>query len=79
MIGQLCNQRQTAPLDGIEAIVMRRLGNRVRDFRLLIVDDGIVLVGQAASYHAKQLAQHAVMKATSAPILANDIAVAEAN
>jgi hypothetical protein len=60
----------------IEEHVQSRLTGRVRDFQLLIRDQGLVLRGHARTYHAKQLAQHAVMEATSLPILANEIAVA---
>lgn len=59
----------------LEAIVQRRLGARVRDLRLIIRGDGIILQGRATTYHAKQLAQHAVMELAAGPILANDIEV----
>ena len=59
----------------IEEHVQYRLTGRVRDFRLLVRNDGLVLLGHAHTYHAKQLAQHAVMAATSLPIQANEIEV----
>jgi len=34
-----------------------------------------VLQGRTRTYHAKQLAQHAVMEITELPILANEIRV----
>lgn len=52
-----------------------QLSGRVREFRLELSDAGIVLRGQARTYHAKQLAQHAVMSATIRPILGNQIEV----
>jgi hypothetical protein len=55
--------------------VLRRIGNRVRDLRVLVRRDGIVLQGRAPTYHAKQLAQHAAMELLSLPIVANDIEV----
>lgn len=55
--------------------LQRRLGGRIRDLRALRRPDGIVLVGRAATYHAKQLAQHAAMELVSQPIVANDIEV----
>lgn len=55
--------------------VQARLGGRVRDLRLVLQDHGLVLRGRAPTYHAKQLAQHAVMTATRLPILANEIEV----
>lgn len=59
----------------LEALVHRRLAGRVRDLRVLIRDNGLILQGRAATYHAKQLAQHAVMELGQLPILANDIEV----
>ncbi len=64
--------------DGIENIenrIRHQLGGRLRDFRLEIADAGVVLRGRARTYHAKQLAQHAVMAATDLPILRNEIEV----
>jgi hypothetical protein len=59
----------------LEELVRQRLCGRLRDFRLSIRDAGLVLGGRARSHHAKQLAQHALMNITSAPIKANEIAV----
>jgi hypothetical protein len=60
----------------LESQVQFRLGGQVRDFRLVVADKGLILRGRAQSYHAKQLAQHAVMEAHALPILANEIEVA---
>jgi hypothetical protein len=62
-------------LDDLEQRVRRRLNRRVRDFRLSLRSGGLVLEGQANTYYAKQLAQHAVMEAALLPIRANDIQV----
>jgi hypothetical protein len=59
----------------IESKVLCRLGRRLLNFRLQVRDSGLVLQGQARTYHVKQLAQHAVMEATDLPILANEIEV----
>lgn len=59
----------------IEERVQCRMNGRVHNFRLRIKDDGLVLTGLARTYHAKQLAQHAVMEATNLPIRANEIEV----
>jgi hypothetical protein len=75
MIAQLSEVIHVHAMSGVEAVVRGRLGNRVRDFRLLFLGDGVVLLGFAATYHVKQLAQHAVMQATRIPILANEIEV----
>ena len=43
-----------------------------RNLRLVVRDSGIVLQGCVRTYHAKQLAQQAVMEAGGLPILANE-------
>ena len=62
-------------LDELETRVQGRLCGRIRELQLVLDDHGIVLRGFAKSYHAKQLAQHAVMSETAVPILANEIEV----
>jgi hypothetical protein len=59
----------------LEAGLRQRLRGRLRDLRVLTRDEGLVLRGRAASYHVKQLAQHAVMELSDLPILANEIQV----
>ncbi len=59
----------------LEQQIQDRLQGRLRNFRLILRDEGLVLVGSASTYHAKQLAQHAVMDATDLPIYANIIQV----
>jgi hypothetical protein len=59
----------------VEARVKCRLSGRLRDFRLLIRGEGLILRGRTRTYYAKQLAQQAVMEVTAMPILANEIEV----
>jgi hypothetical protein len=59
----------------LESLMQRRLGNRVRDLHIIVRANGMILKGRAATYHAKQLAQHAAMELANLPILANDIEV----
>jgi hypothetical protein len=59
----------------LETQVQSRLRGRVLHFRLTIRGRGLILAGHTRTYHAKQLAQHAVMEATTLPILANEIEV----
>ena len=66
---------QVAEEERLEALMLRRLGNRIRDLRVQVSPRGLVLLGRAATYHAKQLAQHAAMELADFPILANDIEV----
>ena len=62
----------------LEEIVKARLQGWVQAFQLMSEHHGLVLRGKARSYYAKQLAQHTVMTATTAPIMANDIEVVSA-
>jgi hypothetical protein len=59
----------------IEEHVRYRLAGLLRDFHLVVRDNGLVLRGHAHTYYAKQLAQHAVMEASSLPIRANELEV----
>jgi hypothetical protein len=59
----------------LECLMQRRLGNRIRALRVLLLPTGLILQGRASTYHAKQLAQHAAMELSALPILANDIEV----
>ena len=46
-----------------------------RDFHLVSRGNGLVLRGHVHTYYARQLAQHAVMEASSLPIRANEMEV----
>jgi hypothetical protein len=56
--------------------VALRLTGVVRDFQLVLFEQGLILRGHARNYHGKQPAQHAVMEATSLSIRGNEIEVA---
>ena len=62
-------------LDGLAELVRRRLAGRVRDLRLVLRENGIVLQGRACSYYGKQLAQHEVLRVANAARLVNEIEV----
>jgi len=59
----------------LECLMQSRLGNRIRNLRVRVLAEGLVLQGRTTTYHAKQLAQHAAMELAPTPILANDIEV----
>ena len=59
----------------LEALVKGQLSGHVRNLRLIVHDNGIILRGQAHTYYAKQLAMQAVIDATGLPVLANEIVV----
>lgn len=62
-------------LERISQQIQLRLSGRVRNFHLVVCDDGLVLRGHAPTYYAKQLALQAVWEITSLPIRANEIEV----
>lgn len=59
----------------LEALVQQRSHGRVRNLRVFVQDQGLILQGQTSAYYAKQLAQHAAMEFSGLPILTNDIKV----
>ena len=59
----------------LESLLTRRLGSRVRDLRVIVMEAGLILQGRTATYHAKQIAQHTAMEVADMPILANEIEV----
>jgi hypothetical protein len=62
-------------LERLHAHVQGRLGGQVRNLRLFLRGNGLVLQGRARTYYVKQLAQHMVMQAAEYPIQANEIEV----
>ena len=64
-----------ADQEHLECLMQTRLGTRIRNLRVQMLPGGLVLQGRAATYYAKQLAQHAAMELATAPIVANDIEV----
>ncbi len=62
-------------VEQLAGLVQRRLHGQVRDLRLLLRDQGLIVQGQTSTYYAKQLAQQAVMEITGLAILANEIEV----
>ncbi|GBD36301.1 hypothetical protein HRbin36_01422 [bacterium HR36] len=46
----------------LEATVQKRLGNRIRDLRVVRSKRGVILQGRVPTYYAKQLAQHAILE-----------------
>jgi hypothetical protein len=63
--------------DQLETLIKRMLLGRaaLRRIRILVHEQGLILQGSAATYYAKQLAQHAALEVTGLPLLANEIEV----
>lgn len=62
-------------VEQLEGLLQRRLNGRVRDLRLLVREQGIILQGQTSTFYAKQMAQHVAVEITGLAILANEIEV----
>lgn len=59
----------------LEQHVRDRMCGQLHGFRLLSGKLGLVLLGRTQTYHAKQLAQHALTEITDLPIQANELEV----
>lgn len=66
-----------ADTEPLETLVRQWLAGRahVRDLRVVVMEQGVVLEGRATTFYAKQLAQHAVMVVSELPLRANRIEV----
>jgi len=62
--------------DRLEGHITRRSRGQIRDLHVALVGDRVVLRGRSRTYHAKQLAQEAVLDVTGGcPALLNEIVV----
>jgi hypothetical protein len=59
----------------LEARVLARTGRRVRNLEIELSDERVILSGQTATYHIKQLAQHGIRDVLPDVILENEIKV----
>ena len=68
------------PLGGGEAerirqLVVARFGGRVRDYRVLVSGNGLVVQGRVVSFYPKQFIQETVVRATPFLVVSNDVVV----
>jgi len=70
------NENETAA-DQLVVLIRRHVRRpvRMRDFRVVVQEQDLVLHGCAPTFFAKQLAQHAAMEVSGLPIAANEIEV----
>ncbi len=67
---------ETELAERIEGQIVRRASGRIRDLQVVCVDGMIILMGRSRTYHAKQLAQEAVLDLNEGyGALANQIVV----
>lgn len=60
----------------LEGYIERKASGRIRDLHVVCSDDRIILQGRSRTYHAKQLAQQAVLDLTDGhALLTNQIVV----
>jgi hypothetical protein len=59
----------------LESRVLARTGTRLSNLGIELSPEGIRLLGQTATFHVKQLAQHSVREIMPGVRLQNDIAV----
>lgn len=59
----------------LESHILARTGSRLRNLNIQLSTDGIRLIGQTATFHVKQLAQHSIREMLPDVRLQNDIAV----
>jgi hypothetical protein len=71
----MCEPTPDLSLEQAEALLQQQLRGRVWGLRVLSQDDGVILQGQALSYHAKQLGQHIAMWDLRLTVVANEIEV----
>ncbi|WP_197527866.1 BON domain-containing protein [Posidoniimonas polymericola] len=63
----------------IQSRIQRRLGDRIRDLQVYVIDKNVTLQGCCATYYSKQLAQHAALGVLEDERLENDICVGLVN
>jgi len=60
----------------LEGYIEQKASGRIRDLHVVCSNDGIILQGRSRTYHAKQLAQQAVLDLMNGPTpLTNQIEV----
>ncbi len=59
----------------IAAGLHRRLGIRVRDLRISVHEDGLILHGRVNTFYGKQVAQQMAMELSGVSVVANEIEV----
>lgn len=70
-----CDVAGDMEIERLQTHLESRMKGRARNLRLLFRSKGLVLKGHASTYYVKQLAQHAVMSATTLQNVANEIEV----
>lgn len=67
--------RPAAAMGELAADIWRRHRNAIRELRVDVVEDGLVLSGVAYSFYGKQVCQHEVLRRTKLALRANRMVV----
>jgi osmotically-inducible protein OsmY len=59
----------------IELAIRRQTAGKIRDLKIVVTEEAVVLSGGCRTYYSKQLAQHAAMSVSGCPTLVNEIVV----
>jgi hypothetical protein len=59
----------------LERMIRERTSGLIRDLRVTVNEQEVVVTGRAATYYAKQLATHAALEGCEQMTLTNDIEV----
>lgn len=71
-----CREVERKLAEQIEGYIERKASGRIRDLHVVCSENMIILQGRSRTYHAKQLAQQAVLDLTDGhPLLTNQIVV----
>lgn len=62
-------------VDRVERIVRCRTGGRIRDLRVQVHGEDVIISGVSCTYYAKQLATHAALSELDHRTLSNEIEV----
>ena len=72
---QTCFDTPNSLQEHVERLVRSRTGGMIRELRVEVLNDTIVLTGRTATYYTKQLATHAALGLLKDTTLTNDIEV----
>ena len=72
---QTCFESPNSLQEYVERLVRSRTGGMIRELRVEVLNDTIVLTGRTATYYTKQLATHTALGLLKDATLTNDIEV----
>ncbi len=72
---QTCFESPNSLQEHVEQLVRSRTGGMIRELKVEVLSDSIVLSGCTATYYTKQLATHAALGLLDDTTLTNDIEV----